>query len=75
MKIIYRGIQQTKNTCGGRARIKGRRVDVQLILMQLRNGTPIEQIAEGYQLSKDEVQTAVGYALKCVRFFDDQKKE
>jgi uncharacterized protein (DUF433 family) len=73
MRIVYRGIQQTKDTFSGAARIKDRRVTVRNILMQLQNGQSIQAIAEGYALTEDEVKTAIGYALKCVGHFDDKK--
>lgn len=41
--------------------------------MQIQNGQSIEAIASGYALTEDEVKTAIGYALKCVGYFDDKK--
>lgn len=72
--VIYRGIQQTKDTCSGRARIKGRRVDVVSVLMHLQNGVALSAIAEQFQLTEEQVQDAVGYAIKCVERFDPPKK-
>lgn len=70
MRIMYRGIQQTQDTLSGKARIKGRRVAVQLILIQIQNGMSIENAARAYDITEEQVKDALGYALKCVKHFD-----
>jgi len=73
-KIMYRGVQQTKNTLDGKARIKGRRIAVQLIIGEFLRGETLEKIQENHQVSSKEIGCCLGYALKCVKHFDPPRK-
>lgn len=55
----------TKNTCGGHPRIDGTRVEVFNIINCLANGESIEQIAEDYRLTYDEVKDSIKW---CTEF-------
>ena len=74
-RIMYRGIQQTKDTCSGKARVKDRRIAVQLIIGELLRGRTRGQIQYDYQVSNEEITCCLGYAIKCVEHFDSRLPE
>lgn len=52
-------IVETKNTCGGHPRIDGTRVEVFNIIGCLSEGLTIEEIAEDYKLTIEQVREAI----------------
>lgn len=69
-KVRHYGIQQTKNTCGGQARIKGTRITVQTILSHFVRGAGMVDIAGMFNLKVAQVQDAIQYAARCAKRFD-----
>lgn len=57
----YPNIVKTPGTCGGRARIKDRRLAVWFLVAQSRVH-PVEEIAHLYEVSPELVQEALNYA-------------
>ncbi len=50
----------------GKPIIKGTRVSVEVILGSLAGGMDIRDIAKDYEITKEDVQAAVEYAMKIV---------
>lgn len=56
------------SVCHGKARIKGTRVMVSVILDNLADGIPIEDILTSYpSLTRESVQAAIAYAAELAR--------
>ena len=53
--------------CHGKARIKGTRVTVSVILDNLAGGESAEEIMRGYHLQREDVEAAVAYAADLAR--------
>jgi uncharacterized protein (DUF433 family) len=70
-----KGIQQTKDTCGGKARIAQRRITVERILEMLMCGNSIETLCDMYRLEQGQVKDALSHALKCVKKEDKISKK
>ena len=53
------------NICHGRARINGTRIMVSVILDNLAEGTPEEEILKSYpSLTHEDIQAAIAYAAE-----------
>jgi uncharacterized protein (DUF433 family) len=50
------------NVCHGKARIKGTRVIVSVILDNLAEGEPYESIMSGYHVTQEDIHAAIAYA-------------
>jgi uncharacterized protein (DUF433 family) len=55
------------NVCHGKVCIKGTRVMVSVILDNLAELEPIDEIMKGYHLQKEDVQAAIQYAAELAR--------
>ncbi|HFE51981.1 MAG TPA: DUF433 domain-containing protein [Bacteroidetes bacterium] len=54
--------------CGGKPRIRGHRIWVSLILDLLASGMTVREILEEYpQLSEEDVQACIAYAVEIAR--------
>lgn len=69
-KVRHPGIRQTKNICGGQARINGTRVTVQTVLSHFVRGAGMVDIAGMFNLKVAQVQDAVQYSARCAKRFD-----
>lgn len=54
-------IIETKNTCGGHPRIDGTRIEVFNIIGCLADGMRIEEIAEDYNLTVQQVKESIDW--------------
>jgi uncharacterized protein (DUF433 family) len=50
------------NICHGKPTIRGTRVPVTVLLAAVAGGDPIEQVADDYGVTPDDVLAAIGYA-------------
>jgi uncharacterized protein (DUF433 family) len=55
------------NVCHGKVCIKGTRVMISVILDNLAELEPIDEIMKGYHLQKEDVQAAIQYAAELAR--------
>jgi uncharacterized protein (DUF433 family) len=65
-KEIAPGIAVDPGICSGKPVIKGTRVPVEVVLEQLSLGAAVEEVAEEYGLTRDDVLAALGYAHEIV---------
>jgi uncharacterized protein (DUF433 family) len=62
-------IVKTPNVCGGRARIDGTRLTVELLITQLQSGATIDELIDGYDhipLTRAQIHAALAY------YYDNQ---
>lgn len=60
-------LSSNPQVCGGKACIKGTRVTVSVILATLAAGTTVDDVAEEYDLSREDVLAALLYAAEHVK--------
>lgn len=60
-------ISSDPNICHGQACIAKTRVLVSVVLDNLADGEPIEEIMRGYHLEQDDVMAAMHYAAELAR--------
>ena len=60
---VYNGVQITKNPAifSGRPIINGHRITVHDIVVHHRAGMSVEELAEGYSLTPEEIAAALAY--------------
>lgn len=56
-------IIQDKNICGGCPTIKGTRITVSVILANVRDEVPFQEICEDYGITKEDIMDCVDYAI------------
>jgi uncharacterized protein (DUF433 family) len=66
-------ISQDPKVCFGKPVIKGTRIPVYILVNMLAEGIEIEEIAQDYEISEEEVRAAALYALDLL--FDEARKE
>jgi uncharacterized protein (DUF433 family) len=52
--------------CGGRAVIRGTRIEVALVVGSLAGGMGFDEVAREYDLSQDDIHAALAYASERV---------
>jgi uncharacterized protein (DUF433 family) len=63
---IYPGVVVDPEIIHGKPVIAGTRIPVALVLGQLAGGVTFEELEREYGLSREQVQTAIGYAAQLV---------
>ena len=63
---IFPGIISDSEILGGEAVIKGTRIPVALIFGHLADGMSIEELLEEYDLTRENIRSAFGYAAKLI---------
>lgn len=64
-------ISKTPETLGGKARVSGTRVSVELILEKMAAGRTVEELLVAHpSLTVEGVQAALGYACEVVKAAD-----
>ena len=66
MKEIAPGIIIDPNIQSGKPVIKGTRVPVEVIVGQVAAGDPIEEVAQSYLITKNDVLAALQFASRLV---------
>ena len=59
---VYPGITMDPGVRFGKPCIKGTRIDIATVLSRFAAGNKIEDIQENYQLTRNQVMTALAYA-------------
>jgi len=63
MNKVFDRITFDSQIMGGRACIRGMRIPVSVIVVQIAHGAPFEEILEGYpDLEREDIQQAIEYA-------------
>lgn len=57
-------IVQDKSICGGCPTIKGTRITVSVILSNIRDEVPFQEICEEYRITKEDIMDCVDYAIR-----------
>ena len=65
-KEIATRIAVDPGICSGKPVIKGTRVPVEVVLEQLALGAAVEEVAEEYGLTREDVLAVLGYAHEIV---------
>ncbi len=66
MREIAPGITVDQRVRFGRPVIRGTRVPVDLLVGKVAGGMPIDEVAEEYELKREDVLAAVGYAAQAI---------
>lgn len=64
---IYPGIEVKKEVKGGVPVIKGTRVPVEVILEALASGLSPEEVAREYELTEEDIRSALAFASERIR--------
>jgi uncharacterized protein (DUF433 family) len=59
---VFPGVSMDPKIRFGKPCISGTRIDVATVLAELASGTPIEEVIPEYQLSREQIYTALRYA-------------
>ena len=51
---------------GGKPVVKGTRVPVQVVVGSIAGGSTVEELCEGYSLTKEDVRAALAYAAQVL---------
>jgi len=63
---LFPGVISDPEIMGGEAVIKGTRIPTSLIVGQLAGGTSLAEILDDFDLTREQVQAALGYAKHLV---------
>lgn len=69
---LFPGVTSDPEIMGGKPVIKGRRIPVSLIIGKLAGGMSREELLDEYDLTEEQVCTALNYAEQLIEERDDQ---